>query len=442
VKNSPGGTGLKKVRMKQNLSVVLISLLASFSLEGTAHGESKVKIHADAAILVNADTGKIVEKYNEDQPLGIASMTKMMTEYLVLEAIDNGQINWSDTYTVSDKVYQLANAPGLSNVPLRAEEAYSVKELYEAMVIKSGNGAAIALSEVVAGSEGDFVKQMNAKAKELGLEHYQFVNSSGLSNYDMLGLHPEGTDVNDENMVSAEDMATLAYRLIKDHPEVLKTSGANYKYFRKGTDEEYLMKNTNALLDGRAHAYKGADGLKTGTTPFAGSTFTGTAERNDVRYISVILDAKDEYGQSSSAERFIQTKELLDYGFNQIQTVHFTLDDAVKEKTLPVIDGKEKTVKMEVKKPLKIRLPKDEFSEAKVKVNLNKLSENGELQAPIKKGEKIGELVLVKKEKNEYILEDLEQETAVDVYAAVSVEKANWFVRSARNIGDFFEKLF
>jgi serine-type D-Ala-D-Ala carboxypeptidase (penicillin-binding protein 5/6) len=433
---------LKKVRMKQSLSVVIISLLAFSSFEGTVQGESKIKIHADAAILVNADTGEIVEKHNEDQLLGIASMTKMMTEYLVLEAIDKGEINWTDKYLVSDKVYQLANAPGLSNVPLRADQAYTVKELYEAMVIKSGNGAAIALSEAVAGSEGEFVKRMNAKAKELGLEHYQFVNSSGLSNYDMLGMHPEGTGVNDENMVSAEDMATLAYHLIKDYPEVLKTSGANYKYFRKGTDEEYLMKNTNAMLNGRTYGYEGADGLKTGTTPFAGSTFTGTAERDDVRYISVILDAKDDYGQPSSAERFIQTRELLDYGFNQVQTVQFNLSDAIKKKTLTVKDGKENAVEMVLENPLKVRMPKDEISEAKVTLNLDKLNENGELQAPIKKGEKIGELVLVKNEKNEYILDDLEQEVAVDVYAAASVEKANWFVRSARNIGEFFEKLF
>jgi serine-type D-Ala-D-Ala carboxypeptidase (penicillin-binding protein 5/6) len=433
---------LKKVRMKQSLSVVMISLLAFSSPEGTAHGESKIKINADAAILVNADTGKIVEKHNEDQLLGIASMTKMMTEYLVLEAIDKGEINWTDTYTVSDKVYLLANAPGLSNVPLRADQSYTVKELYEAMVIKSGNGAAIALSEVVAGSEGKFVKRMNDKANELGLEHYQFVNSSGLSNYDMLGMHPEGTGVNDENMVSAEDMATLAYHLIKDYPEVLKTSGASYKYFRKGTAEEYLMKNTNAMLEGRTYAYKGADGLKTGTTPFAGSTFTGTAERNDVRYISVILDAKDEHGLPSSAERFIQTGELLDYGFDQVKSVQFNLDDAVEDKILPVKDGRVKEVEMALEKPLEVRMPKDEVSKTKVTLKLDKLNEDGEIQAPIKKGEKIGELTLEKKEKNEYILDDLEQKMVVDVHAAASVEKANWFVRSARNIGGFFEKLF
>jgi serine-type D-Ala-D-Ala carboxypeptidase (penicillin-binding protein 5/6) len=444
VKNSLGGTGLKKVTLKKNLSAAMISILALSSFGGTVHGESKTEINADAAILVNAETGKIVDKYNEDQPLGIASMTKMMTEYLVLEAVDEGKLEWSDTYTISDKVYQLANAPGLSNVPLRAGEAYTIKELYEAMVIKSANGAAIALAEAVDGSEGKFVKRMNAKAAHLGMEHYRFVNSSGLSNYDMLGLHPEGTGVNDENMVSAEDMATLAYRLIEDYPEVLKTSGTNYKYFRKGTDEEYLMKNTNALLKGHAYSYEGADGLKTGTTPFAGSTFTGTAERDGVRYITVILDAKDQYGQPSSAERFIQTTKMLDYGFSHFETAHFSLKDTKINDSLPVHDGKEDYVKINVHKPIEVRMMKKEIEQADIELKLDKdkTGEDGKLLAPIEKGEKIGVLVLKNEKEAEYILDGLQQDHKVNVYATSAVEKANWFVRSARNIGEFLEDLF
>ncbi|MCA1053791.1 D-alanyl-D-alanine carboxypeptidase [Rossellomorea aquimaris] len=433
-----------KFNLSQNVKLIAVSIMAFTSFSATAHG-AKPTINADAAILVNADTGKIIDKFNEDQPLGIASMTKMMTEYLVLEAIQKGKLSWDDTYKVTDKVYQLANAPGLSNVPLRAGEDYSIKELYEAMVIKSGNGAAIALSEAVSGSEGAFVKKMNEKAKDLGMEQYRFVNASGLSNYDMLGMHPDGTGVNDENMVSAEDMATLAYRLIKDFPEVLKTSGTNYKYFRKGTDEEYLMKNTNALLEGRAYSYEGADGLKTGTTPFAGSTFTGTAERDGVRYITVILDAKDQYGTPSSAERFIQSRELLEYGFNEFKTAQFNLDDAaVKGHTLPVKDGVESKVKISLNHPLKVQLPKKDINQAPLALRLDKekVDANGELIAPVKKGEKIGELVFESNDGEEYILDELKQEKKVSVYAAATVEKANWFVRSARHIGAFLDELF
>ncbi len=437
---------MKNNKLKRSLPVLMISLIAMTSFQQTAQGKTKLEIHADAAILVEADTGKIVYSEHEDKPLGIASMTKMMTEYLVLEAIEKGKIQWDQTYKVSDKVYQLANAPGLSNVPLRAGEEYTVRELYDAMVIKSGNGAAIALSEVVAGSEGEFVKMMNAKAKELGFEDYQYVNSSGLSNYDMLGLYPEGTDVNAENMVSAEDMATLAYYLIHDFPEVLKTSSLTSKVFRPGTSEELVMKNTNGLLKGKAHYYKGADGLKTGTTPFAGSTFTGTAIRDGVRYISVILDAKDESGQPSSAERFIQSKELLEYGFSEFETVEFSLDSFEKknEHTLPVANGKEQEIAIKVDKPLAIRVTKQDKDKVKTKLNIddNKVNEDGSLKAPIEKGEKIGELVIDTPKNEEYIFDKKDSPFQVDVYAAETVEKASWLVRSARSIKGFFQNIF
>ena len=436
---------MNKKTVKQSLSVLLISFMAVTPFQQTAHGKSTLDIQADAAILVEADTGKIVYSEHEDKPLGIASMTKMMTEYLVLEAIDEGKIKWDQTYKVSDKVYQLANAPGLSNVPLRADEEYTVRELYDAMVIKSGNGAAIALSEVVAGSEGKFVKLMNAKAKELGFEHYQFVNASGLSNYDMLGMYPEGTGEDDENMVSAEDMATLAYYLIHDFPEVLETSSLSSKVFRPGTSEELVMKNTNGLLKGKSYYYKGADGLKTGTTPFAGSTFTGTAERNGVRYISVILDAKDEFGQPSSAERFIQSRELLDYGFKEFKSVTYSLDDieTKKDHTLPVPNGKDQTVSIKIDKPLSIRLSDQEKDKVKTALELDdtKVNEDGSLKAPIEKGEKIGQLIIEPGEDAEYIFDQKKAPYKLDVYAAESVKKASWFVRSARSIQDFFGNL-
>ena len=254
------------------------------------------------------------------------------------------------------------------------------------------------------------------------------------------------SDLNDENMVSAEDMATLAYYLIHDFPEVLETSSLTSKIFRPGTSEELVMKNTNGLLKGKSYHYKGADGLKTGTTPFAGSTFTGTAERNGVRYISVILDAKDEYNQPSSAERFIQSRELLDYGFKQFETVTYGLDNVEtnKEHTLPVPNGKDQEVTIKVKKPLSLRVLKQDQDKVKTTLTLDKekVNEDGSLQAPIEKGEKIGELVVDTQEKAEYIFDKKVPSFTVDVYASESVKKASWLVRSARSIQDFLGDLF
>ncbi len=296
----------------------LLYSLSSLTVPHLSQASTNMTIHADAAILINASSGQIIYAQNEDQPLGIASMTKIMTEYLVLEAIHTGKTTWNQTYMISEKVYTIANAGGLSNVPLRQYTRYTVRELFDAMAIKSANGAAIALAEIAAGTEGNFVKQMNDKAKQLGLEHYQFINASGLGNDDMLGLHPAGTDPQDENLLSARDTATLAFHLLRDFHEVLETASIPWKIFREGTEDAFWMKNTNAMLEGRIYAYEGMDGLKTGTTSFAGPTFTGTAERNGIRFITVILNSKDSVGYSNSHERFRQATKLLNYGFDSI----------------------------------------------------------------------------------------------------------------------------
>jgi serine-type D-Ala-D-Ala carboxypeptidase (penicillin-binding protein 5/6) len=431
---------------KKNIAVFLLTLIAFVYVPQSIHAEEKLPINADAAILVEADTGKIIYKQNADKALGIASMTKMMTEYVLFEAIESGKVEWEQTYTPSEKVYTLSTAPGLSNVPLRPNEQYTVQELYEAMVIKSANGAAIAISEIVAGSEGEFVKMMNQKAKDLGLEHYQFVNSTGLSNYDMLGMYPKGTGVNDENLLSAQDTATLAYHLIKDFPEVLDTTSLPTKKFRQGTAEEMIMNNTNAMLKGRRYSYEGVDGLKTGTTPFAGSTFTGTAKRDGTRYITVVMDSKNELGQPSGADRFKQAAELFDYGFNHFTIVDFTLDDLNKKsnQSFPVAKGKEEQVAMKTKESIQLLLEKEakDNIHVKIKMDENKLNEDGELQAPIKKGEKIGELFIENPKKSEYLKEQNPEKERISIYAADSVEKANWFVLTTRAIGEFFEKVF
>src|SRR5699024_9394343 len=148
-----------------------------------------------------------------------ASMTKMMTEYIILEKISKGEIDWDTETEVSDFVYEISADKDFSGIGLRQNIKYSVKDLFDAMVINSDNATSVALAELVAGSEGDFVKLMNEKAKELGLTQSKFVNSSGLDNASLNGKHPEGTKADDTNLLSARDAAKLAYHLIDDFPE-------------------------------------------------------------------------------------------------------------------------------------------------------------------------------------------------------------------------------
>lgn len=232
-------------------------------------------------------------------------MSKMMTEYILLDQVKAGKIKWDQKYKVSDYAYKISQDRALSNVPLRADGEYTIRELYDAMAIYSANAATIAIAETIAGSETEFLKLMNKKAKELGLKDYEFFNSSGLNNAQLQGMQPVGTPNKGENKMSARSVALLAYRLLKDHPEVLETSSIPSKVFRKGTDDAIKMDNWNFMLKGLVFEYEGVDGLKTGTTDYAGQCFTGTAKRGNTRLISVVMDATDADGNNENKKHVL-----------------------------------------------------------------------------------------------------------------------------------------
>lgn len=412
----------------------------------TAEAEDILNINASAAILVDAETGKVLYAKNPDEVLGIASMTKMMTEYLLLEAIDEGRVKWDQDYLVSDYAYQISQDRALSNVPLRADGTYSIKELYEAMTIYSANGATIGIAETIAGSEANFVKMMNEKAEELGLKDYKFVNSTGLNNRDLKGMHVAGHE-EEENVMSARATAKLAYHLLKDFPDVLKTTSIPKKVFREGTDDAINMENWNWMLPGLVFQYEGVDGLKTGTTDFAGYCFTGTAERNGNRYITVVMNAQGEGGaEGSYKSRFDETKKMFNYAFS-----NFSKEEVVKKnaqvkgyETLPVVKGKEKEVKVVAKAPLNLVMKNGEKDQYKTKVVIDKklLNEDGELTAPIKKGDKVGYVTIEAKDGESIEFLDEKSAAKVDLVVAENVEKANWFVLAMRGIGGFFADIW
>ncbi|WP_185150691.1 D-alanyl-D-alanine carboxypeptidase family protein [Cytobacillus dafuensis] len=408
-----------------------------------AHAEDILNINGDAAILVEAETGKVLYSKNADQVLGIASMTKMMTEYLLLEAIEEGKVKWDQEYSVSEYVWKISHDTNLSNVPLRRDGKYNIRELYQAMTIYSANAATIAIAETIAGSEKNFVKMMNEKAEELGLEDYKFVNSTGLNNKDLKGNFHTGTE-EEENVMSARATAKLASALINRFPEVLETTSIPKMTFREGTEDAINMENWNWMLPGLVYGFEGVDGLKTGTTDFAGYCFTGTAERNGTRYITVVMNAKDDSGKGSYKSRFDETKKMLNYAFSNFSKEEIVpANYEVKgKKTLPVTKGKEDKVKIHTKDPITMVLKSGEKENYKPKLVLDKkkLNEKGELTAPIKKGEKVGTLTIESPNDKdlEFLSEDGKSNITVDVVAADDVEKANWFVLMMRGIGSFF----
>ncbi|WP_245807642.1 serine hydrolase [Halobacillus massiliensis] len=433
-----------KERLRASWALGMVLVLCMITVFGSPESTyaATVDIKADSAILVDADSGKILYEKDSDLTLPPASMAKMMTEYLVLEAINSGEISWEDTTQISNYPYSISANSTFSGVGLTQNQDYTVRELYEAMAINSDNGTSIALAELVAGSEGEFVKRMNEKAEELGMPDYQFVNATGLENKDLSGNHPEGTDPDGTNLLSARSAAILAYHLVNDFPEALEISSMTS--FTFGGKE---INNYNWMLPGMPgyladFGYEGLDGLKTGFTDLAGFCFTGTAERNGQRLISVVMKTNSEEA------RFEETKKLLDYGFEQFEQKElFPAGHQVDQNsTVKVSKGKESSVELETAAPITAPVKKGEEKQYEVKVNLSKeaLDKSGNLEAPFEKGEKVGTAELVYNGEQSY--DDLQTgeplRTEVDVVTTSGVEKANWFMLTIGAVGDFFGDIF
>ncbi len=432
-----------KYNIKKGVSYLLVFLviMTTFTIKPlTAQGEG-LDIDAESAILVDAETGKILYAKNPDMTLPPASMTKMMTEYLVLEAIETGKISWETTTQISDYPYNISANPNFSGIGLRQNVDYTVRSLYEAMAINSDNATTIALAELIAGSEGEFVKLMNQKAEEMGLPEYKFVNTTGLENSSLGENYPEGTDPDATNLLSARSSALLAYHLVNDHPESLEISKIPQTEF----DGQTIV-NWNRMLphegdNFKQYYYEGIDGLKTGHTDLAGYSFTGTAERNGHRLITVVMKTDSE------DQRFKETARLFDYGYTQFETEEiFPANYQLEEQTtLPVVKGKQKTVKIATNDAFHIPVKDDQAGNFSLKYHFDAelLNKDGELTAPIEKGQKIGTVELVYEGEKDYgyIIDETDKKV-VDLVTIETVEKSNWFMITLGAIGDFFVNLF
>ncbi|MGM2666969.1 D-alanyl-D-alanine carboxypeptidase family protein [Bacillus cereus group sp. Bce026] len=255
------------------------------------------EINAKAAMIIDASDGDIIYQYNENEAFAPASMSKMMTAYLLLESIHNGKVCWEDPVKMSAKAAQTEGA----RIPVQVNDTLTVKDLYHALMIESANNSAVALAEHMAKSEKDFVQLMDAKAKQLKMsEHAKFANASGLQ-------EPDGS----ETKMTAADVAQLAYHLIKDYPEILEVthlrqSQLAFNNINVISTNDMLNKNNKSLY------IEGMDGLKTGFTDSAGYCFTGTAKQGDNRIITVVM------GTSSKTKRFTETNKLMSYAFGLV----------------------------------------------------------------------------------------------------------------------------
>lgn len=270
-------------------------------------------VAAKHAIAVEVSTGKVLYEQDAQKPASIASISKLLSVYLVYEALEKGEIQLDTMVDISDYPYSLTANTELSNVNLDVR-SYSVSDLLNASLITSSNSAIIALAEKIAGSEAAFVDKMKAKVAEWGITDTTIVNTSGLDNSDLgENIYP-GSKPDDSNQFSALDVAIIARRLILDYPQVLNITSLNAYDFGG-----YTYYSTNQMLSEGTHARGGVDGLKTGTSNSAGSSFVATTTQANMRIITVVLNATD--GLTNSDNRFVETNNLMNYVYNNYSAI-------------------------------------------------------------------------------------------------------------------------
>lgn len=351
--------------------------------------------NAKSAIMLEVSTGKIIFEKNADEQLPMASMTKMMTLLLIMENIDNGNLKWDELVTASEH----AASMGGSQIFLEVGEQMTVEDMVKGICIGSGNDAAVAMAERIGGTEENFVKMMNDKAKELGLKNTHFENACGLDS--------------DNHYSSSHDMAMIAKELVS-HDKILEFTGTYEDYLRKNTDNSFWLVNTNKLV----RYYQGVDGLKTGYTKTAGYCITTTAKRNDMRLITVVM------GEPSSAVRNSETTSMLDYGFNTYQIDTILSKDAVLSKEKVTLGQKEY---VEV-------IPKEDVNilntKAGTKRNVTYQVELENIKAPVKTGDSVGKINII--ENNQTIM-------TIDATVKTPVQKANIFITYYRELLDMIK---
>lgn len=346
---------------------------------------------AKSAILIDSASGKVLFEKNADEKLAPASMTKLGSMLMIMEAIDNGNLKLDDKVTISEEA---ANMGG-SQVFLEAGEVYTVHDLLKGVAIASGNDAVVALAEKVAGSQSEFVEMMNKRFKEIGAKNTNFVNAHGLDA--------------DGHYSTARDMSIIAQELLK-HEKILEYTSIYEEYLEKNDGTKTWLVNTNKLV----RFYNGVDGLKTGYTTTAGYCLTATAKKDNFRLISVVM------GEETSENRSSDTVKLLNYGFNTYKINTIKTQDEILGKVRVEGGKKDYANIVLLEDATELLKNTDEVSEYKFNLKVDKI------KAPVKHGDIVGSAEITDQDGN--IIDE------VDVTVEEAVKKANLFDYLLKNI--------
>ena len=333
-----------------------LSISTSSNENSNIDSNNSLNLESGSAILIEQESGQILYEHNIHEKLRPASVTKVMSILLIMEAIDSGKISLDDSVPCSEK----ARSMGGSQIWLNETETLTVNEMLKAICVVSANDAVVAMSEFIAGSEEAFVEKMNARAKELGMNDTCFKNCHGIDE--------------DEHVTSSYDIALMSRELLKNHPSITNYTTIWMDTLRDGKSE---LVNTNKLI----RNYKGSTGLKTGSTSLALYNLSASATRNSLSLIAVIMKAP------STKIRFSEAQKLLDYGFNNYSYKEFAKKDDIV-KSVNVTKGVECTLNAVFESNSGILIKKGQEKNVSQSVSID---EN--LSAPISKGQKIGEAI-------------------------------------------------
>ena len=397
--------------MKQLVKMALILCISFFSFVRPVQAED-FSVPAKHAIAVDVPSGKILYEQDAQTPAPVGSITTLLTVYLVYEAIEEGKLSLNSVVDIGDYPYSLTGTV-VSNVSLEAR-SYTVKELLEAALIASANSATIALAEKVAGSEPAFVDKMKAKLTEWGITDAKLVNATGLNNSFLGEERYPGSSENDENQLSAMDVAIVARRLLVDFPQVLDIT-SQYDFNFHGT----FYSSTNQMLKAGTYARSGVDGLKTGASETGGVSFVASFREKKMQIVTVVLNAND--GQEYPDNRFLATNQLIDYVKN-----NFTLTPLVEKgkpyqsSSIAVFNGQKEKVEAVAADDLYAYIRKG--ATAPVSANYNEKISS--LDAPVQQGHSLGNLKLVDKDLigKGY----LESQPSVEMVVSENISEASW----------------
>ncbi len=367
------------------IKYIVLTLLIILSFSIFSLPVDGFDVDAPSAILIEAETGQVLFEKNADEEMAPASITKIMALLIAMEEIENGNISFEDEVRIS----RLASSMGGSQIFLDYDTSVKMEDLLKAVTIASANDATVAISEAIGGTYSRFIELMNERAVQLGMENTLFQNSTGL---------PE-----ENHYTSARDITKMSRKIV-NYDIILEWGSIWLDYIDLPRNRQAMLVNTNRLIN----SYPGMDGIKTGHTNEAGYCLAATAERNNIRLISVVLNT------GSKEERREITARLLDYGFNNFNQ-HKLTEKGEKIYNVQVPEGKNLTTVGEASEELLVMVRRGRTDDIDTKIEIKE-----DLKAPVQKGEILGRQVVIE---NGNII------NSIDIIATEDVPRANIFLR-------------